>query len=264
MAVSTAVNQRMVDVHGRRVHLLDAGSGPAIVFLHGAGGAGNWSPFLERLARQYRVLAPSHPSFGESDPLPYTRGVQDLALHTLDLLDTLDLEHPVLIGTSLGGWIAAELSVWQPHRASHLVLASSAGLRHPDVPQPDLFAAGPEESARLLNSDPSKAPPADPSPEAVRRRMQDRAALARVAWNPYLHDPALPHRLYRITTPTLLVWGQDDRLIPPAIGQLWAEKIPHARFVTIPACGHSIQREQPGALSELVLEFLAESPRRSA
>lgn len=252
-----AVTERFVKIRGLKTHLLEAGEGPPVVYLHGAGGAGRWSQFHDLLAAHFHVYAPSHPGFGLSDSLDWLEAVDDLALHYVDLFDALDLERPSLIGSSIGGWVAAELCVWRPDRVARLVLQSAAGLRRDGVDQPDSFAADDEQMARLLYHDPSLAPPVDNSPEAVERRLRDKATMARIAWNPYLHNPRLRHRLYRITVPTLVIWGENDRLIPLPIGQLWAEELPNARLVVLPRCGHVVHRERPVEMAQAVIDFLS-------
>lgn len=238
------MREQFLDRRGVRLQLLEGGEGAPLLYLHGAGGAGQWGAFHDGLARHFRVLAPTHPGFGVSADLPDLSAVDDFALFYLDLLDSLGLESLPVIGHSLGGWIAAELAVWQPQRVSKLVLASAAGLRREGVVQPDIFA---QSSTRG----------GETSPEALEQALRDRATLARVAWNPYLHNPRLPGRLYRLTMPTMLVWGQNDPLIPPSIGERWAELIPQARLELIPNATHPIHREQPDAVLRAVLPFLA-------
>lgn len=237
------------DMAGVHVAVLEGGTGRPVLFLHGAGGAGEWTPLHARLAQSYHVIAPTHPGFGRSEDLPNLSSVRDFALFYLELLDRRGLDSLVVVGHSLGGWIAAEMAVWQPQRFSKLVLVSAAGLRREGVAQPDLFAqslvpAGAVGDSLLSN------------PEALERRIRDRATMARVAWNPYIHDPHLPDRLYRLRMPTLLVWGDQDPLIPPAIGERWAELLPDTRLRLVAGAGHPVHREQPDEVARLIEEFL--------
>lgn len=253
-----APGRTFLDARGTRIQVLHGGDGPPLVYLHGAGGAGEWSRVHARLAETYRVIAPTHPGFGDSAELPGLEAVDDFAFFYLALLDDLGVQQAIVMGHSVGGWIAAELATWDPRRVSRLILSAPAGLRRDGVQQPDLFAADAERSAQLTYFDPTKAPSGVPTPETMEKRLRDRATLARVGWNPYLHNPRLAGRLFRVTSPTLLIWGANDRLIPPQIGEVWAEKLPDARLRLIPSCGHSINREQPDAVADLVGDFLGE------
>ncbi len=117
------------------MHLLRGGAGEPVLFLHAAGGAGTWLPFHSQLADAgFEVIAPDHPGFGKSDEFPEAEAIDDLVFHYLDVLDALGLERPHVVGASFGGWIAAELAVYAPHRIGSLRLLSAAGLRLPEHP----------------------------------------------------------------------------------------------------------------------------------
>src|SRR5205085_7510461 len=112
----------MITVDGAAIRLLRGGSGEPVVFLHGAGGHSGWMAFLEELSQRFSVFAPEHPGFGQSDDPPWLDNVADLAYFYLDLFKALGLERAHLIGTSLGGWIAAELAVRDTARLASLTL----------------------------------------------------------------------------------------------------------------------------------------------
>src|SRR5689334_13035576 len=109
-------NEEFLDFPGGRVHLWRGGSGDPLLFLHAAGGAGEWLEFHELLAQRFDVIAPDHPGFGGSDELPEVEGMDDLMYHYLDVIERLGLQRPHIVGASFGGWIAAELAVFAPHR----------------------------------------------------------------------------------------------------------------------------------------------------
>ena len=135
-----APTEEFVELTGGRVHLLRAGTGEPVLFLHAAGGAGVWHPFHQLLADAgFEVLAPDHPGFGKSDEFPEAEAIDDLVFHYLDVLDALGLSAPHVAGGSFGGWIAAELAVHSPHRVGSLTLLSAAGLRIPEHPVTDIF-----------------------------------------------------------------------------------------------------------------------------
>jgi pimeloyl-ACP methyl ester carboxylesterase len=253
-----AVREERPTIAGTRIRLQSAGDGPPLLYLHGAGGVA-WLPGHTLLAERYRVLLPEHPNWGEDDLTTGLESIDDLVYFYLDFLDQLELERVHLIGHSLGGWLAAEIAVGHAHRLRTLTLVDAAGLWLPETPMPDLFALSAAERSRLGNYDPALAEAsiaASATPEGRAAGVRAQTAFARIAWNPYLHNPRLPARLHRVRVPTLLVWGEADEIIPPAYCDAYARLIPHAQVVRLPECGHSPAREQPAAFAKAVLGFL--------
>ena len=214
------------------MHLLRGGTGEPVLFLHAAGGAGEWHPFHELLAaRGFEVIAPDHPGFGKSDEFPAAEAIDDLVFHYLDVLDALGLDRPHVVGASFGGWIAAELAVHAPHRIGSLTLLSAAGLRLPEHPVTDLFLLPPARLPATLFHNP---PPARAAPPPAPRRTWTRSSPPTgrrprwpgSAWVPFMSDPKLERRLRRITAPTLVAAPSDDRLIPVEHAKRYAERIP--------------------------------------
>lgn len=254
--------EEYLDFPGGRVYVSRGGTGEPLLFLHAAGGAGQWLEFHALLARRYEVYAPDHPGFGRSDELADVEGVDDLVYHYLDVIDRLGLERPHVVGASFGGWVAAELAVAAPHVIGSLVLLSPAGLRLPDHPIADLFFMKPDQLAATLFHDPVKAAgfmPAEPDVDTVLAAYRDATALARFSWVPFLNNPKLERRLHRITVPTLVAWPSDDRLVPIAHGHRYAARIPKAEFTVVDDCGHAMYFERPEAFADVVVEFLAKN-----
>jgi pimeloyl-ACP methyl ester carboxylesterase len=252
--------EEYLDFPGGRVHVLSGGTGPPLLFLHAAGGAGQWLEFHGLLARRHEVFAPDHPGFGGSDELADVEGVDDLVYHYIDVIERLGLERPHIVGGSFGGWVAAELAVAAPHLIGSLVLLAPAGLRLPDHPIADLFIMKPEQIVGTLYHDPARAAgfmPDEPDVDAVLAAYRDATALARFSWAPFLCNPKLERRLHRITAPTLVAWAADDRLIPIAHGHRYAELIPNSEFTVVDDCGHAMYFERPAAFADLVVDFLA-------
>ena len=127
------------------VRMLQSGSGPLVLFLHGANGLPQWLPFFERLATQFDVRVPEHPGYGTSDNPAWMRNVGDLAMYYLDFLDGLDGGKVHLIGHSLGGWAAAEMATRNCARLASLTLLAPAGIRVKTLPCGDNFIWGPDE-----------------------------------------------------------------------------------------------------------------------
>ncbi|MEA2626053.1 MAG: hypothetical protein QOD06_2098 [Candidatus Binatota bacterium] len=250
-----------VDVHGARTEILRGGAGSPVLYLHSAGGS-FWGAFLDRLSDRFSVVAPTLPGFGRSEGLERIDTIADLVFHTVDLLDALGLDRIPVVGLSLGGWLAAELAVQHRERVSKLVLIDAVGLKVEGAPITEFFLADAAEARSLLFGDPNseiakQLVPDDPPPEVLEEVLKAREATARVAWNPYLHDPKLRDRLYRVKAPTLVVWGEDDRLVSLAHGEAYARGISGAKLVTIPGTGHAPSLEKPEDTARAVIDFLA-------
>lgn len=265
-----APSGQVLDVRGRGVRVLRAGQGPPLVFLHGAGDLGDWSPALSLLARDFSVYRPDHPGFNYSDDDPSADSVLDIAFGYLDLLDCLGLRRASLVGVSLGGWIAAQIAVLAPDRVGDLVLAGPAGLRA-EGEVPDIFTLNPVQLAELLyHGDATRAAQLaaaeqlSADPDRFQRYLRNRIATAHLAWNPYLHDPKLAGRLHRISAPVLVIWGAQDRLLPVAQAEAWLRAFGDAgsgarvRLELVEQAGHLPHLERPAEFVTLVRQFLAD------
>ena len=235
-----------------------AGSGNTVLFLHGAGGVPQWLPFFDALAEHYEVLVPEHPGFGGSDDPPWLRSIADLALFYLDLLEEAGLDRIHLIGNSLGGWLAAELLIRDRSRFKSLVQLAPAGIRVKGVPPGDNFIWGPEEALRNLYHDQSYADrilSLTPSEAQVDVMLHNRFTVAKLGWQPRWYDPDLEKWLHRIKLPALVVWGENDKIMPPAYAALWKERLPDARLVMLEACGHLPHVEHAATVARHVRDF---------
>ncbi len=254
-----------VAVGTKRVRLVRGGAGAPLLYLHGAGGDWDWGDVHERLASRYTVLLPAHPGFSDSTGLEEVDGIFDLVLHYVDLLDVLGLAAAPVVGTSLGGWIAAEVAALYPSRVAKLVLVDAVGIRIDEVPIAEMFGTPPPELAKLLFYDQDfpiaqmmrAFDPKVPLPEEILLpQMKALEAAAKIGWNPYLHDPKLESRLRRVTAPTLVVWGKQDGLVPLAYADRWQRAIAGARIELIDRCGHLPSLERPAALADIVTSFV--------
>ena len=248
-----------IQLPGAVVRLVRKGKGAPMLLLHGGGGPVAQLPFATRLAERFEIFAPVHPGFGGTKIPAHFDGLPDLIYLYLDLLDTLDLKNAVVVGMSLGGWLAAELATISCARFSKLVLVDAVGVKHGGPTEreiADVFGMRDVDAARLLWHDPSKAPDMSKLDEAtVEVIAGNRIALAMYGWEPWLHNPKLKYRIHRIKVPTLVLWGESDRLVKPDYGRKYAALIPGAKFVSIPAAGHAPQIEQPDAFVKHVLDF---------
>nr|WP_275585461.1 alpha/beta fold hydrolase [Blastococcus saxobsidens] len=237
-----------------------------MVYLHGAGDLGGWLPALGALATGHRVLRPDHPGFNRSGDDPTVTSVGDLARRYPAILDALGVDHFSLVGTSLGGWLAAELALLAPERVEHLVLVDPAGLPA-DRPIPDMFRTPPGELLALLCGDAdslaagrARAAAVQADPALVERRTRNTATAARLAGEPYMHDPGLGPRLSGLRVPTLVVWGALDGLFPVDLAQQWLRALPSARLHVVEGAGHLPPADRPEEFVRVVRDFLAAGP----
>jgi pimeloyl-ACP methyl ester carboxylesterase len=251
-------------ISGLQIEILTRGNGKPLLFLHPELGLDPAAPVIERLASRSRVIAPSHPGFGRSEVTKSLTTIDDLAYFYLDLLDALDLREVALVGVSFGAWIASEIAIKSTERVSHLVLAGAVGIKVGDRETrdiPDIFAMTESQYLEVAYADPAAAKvdyTTRPEPE-LKIVARNREATARYAWSPYMHDPKLKGRLHRIRIPTLVLWGDKDRLTAPEYGRAYAAAIPGARFELIEQCGHFPHIERPEAFAKKVLGFVGGS-----
>ncbi|MGE5269122.1 MAG: alpha/beta fold hydrolase [Thiohalocapsa sp.] len=249
-------------VAGATIRLFAGGSGQPLLFLHGAGGHTGWMAFLEDLSARFRVLAPEHPGFGQSDDPLWLDEVADLAYFHLDLLRALGLDRVHLMGTSLGGWVAAEMAVRSTARLASLTLVGAVGILADGEPIPDTFRMPDEENLRHYYADPERAARrlGDLGKADMTIVAKNRATVTRLAYRPRFHNPGLGKWLHRIDLPTLLLWGEKDGLVPPAFGEAYRALIPDARLVILPEAGHAPFDEQKDAFLAAFLAFAGNVP----
>jgi len=252
--------RRQISVNGADTVLFEGGSGEPLMFLHGAGTASGFN-FSASWARKFRVYLPYHPGFGESADSAAITSIDDYVLHYLELLDRLELDRIHLVGLSLGGWIAATLATQSSHRLKKLVLVGPAGLRVPEHPTMDIFRLKPEEVPAYLVEDLNVLAPYMPDPSGpdflnfLVNDYHEMSSFARLAWErPY--DPNLAKWLHRIAVPTLLLYGDKDRLTPAQQSKTWARLIPNARVHIVKDAGHLVLDENEEA-PKAVLDFLS-------
>lgn len=255
-----AGNAERLSVRGVSVRAWRGGNGPKLLFLHGAGGWPTWLPFFERLARRFELLVPEHPGFGSSDDPAWIRNVSDLAMYYLDLIDATCQSPVHVAGHSLGGWTAAEAAIRNCTKMASLTLLAPAGIRIKGIPPGDNFIWSPEESARnrfhdQILADALLALPA-PSDEKLDEQLQNQLAAVKFGWEPRWFNPDLEKWLHRITVPTHVLWGRDDKILPAAYAARWGERVNGAAVTMIEACGHLPHVEKAEITAEKVLAAL--------
>ena len=224
---------RTITIAGSSLELAERGAGRPLLFLHAGEGLMPERPWFDLLAERYRVIAPSHPGWGNSPLIEGANSVDDLAYLYLDLAIELGLQDAVLVGACFGGWIAAEMMVRSTARFSSLVLVDPLGVKFGSREErdiTDMHALQREEYLRLAWAHPTEGDTdftALPESELA-AIVRGREAFALYGWKPYMHNPRLRRWLHRIDRPTLLLWGAEDRIVTPAYGEGWRRRYPGA------------------------------------
>ncbi len=257
-------NGQVVTVNGAEIEVASKGSGEPLVYLHGAFGYRGWRPFMDMLAENFMVYAPIQPGFVDSAPGPDDiDDLLDLTLYHFDLLEALGLEAPNVVGHFLGGMIAAEMAALRPSSVGKLVMAAPAGIWLDDEPGVDYFATPIEELRGVLfaepDSDAAKSVLPEPQDDLERgtqiiERVRSLATVGKFLWP--IPDKGLKKRMPRIKAPTLVVMGEQDKIVPPSYGDEFASRIEGASLHTISAAGHMLMIERPEEFATVVTEFL--------
>ena len=246
-----------------RLRVFSDGAGPALVFFHGAWGV-TWDPFLAELAKGFTVYAPEHPGTAPDthDDIYHLDGLWDLVLCYDELLSALKLDDAVLVGHSFGGMVACEMAAAYPRRTKRLVLIDPIGFWRDSEKVVNWMTVPPTDLPAYVFRDPSGEAakrmfgPSDP-PEAAAaarvRLMWAMGSTGKFTWP--IPDKGLKKRVHRVSAPTLLVWGKEDRLVPPVYADEFSRRIAGARVQTVEGAGHAPHLEQPERVARMVREF---------
>jgi len=242
---------------GLTVRIDERGSGRPLLVLHGGGGPQSVSGFAEALSTRAHVLTPIHPGFAGEPRPKWFNSIDDLALTYLELLERLDLCDVMVVGFSIGGWIASELAVRDTTSLSSIVLVDAVGIQVEGHEIADVFPLTPDELSALSYHNPAafRIDRTNLSPDQVAAMAANSQALGVYGRELGMHDPKLRRRLGRVRIPALVVWGESDGVVDPDYGRAYAQALPNARFKLIPEAGHVPQIEQPERLLTLVWEF---------
>jgi pimeloyl-ACP methyl ester carboxylesterase len=241
------------------ITLLEAGRGRPALVLHGGGGPATVAGIAAHLADTFHVFTRTHPGWDGSERPERLRTVADLAGAYLDLLGAEDLRDVLVVGSSMGGWLAAEMALGdEDHRITRLVLVDAVGVHVEGEPIRDFFALDARGVAEYSFHDADRFyvdPATVPAEQAAIR--QANMATMRILAGDSMHDPGLLGRLGRIDVPTLVIWGDSDRIVTPGYGRAMADAFANARFAVITDAGHLPHLEQPAATFEVLDAFLA-------
>ena len=248
-----------IEAAGTKVHVSRAGRGRPLVVLHHETGTLDRLPFYDALAAQYDVLVPHHPGYSRSPRPDWMRSVRDIAVVYRGLLSELKVAKPALVGLGFGGWIAAEMASMAPADLSHLVLVGAMGIKPPQGDILDLAITGYMDYARAGFHDQKafdRVYGAEPPIDQLEMWDICREMSFRIAWKPYMYSQTLPHLLGSVRVPSLVVWGDDDKIVPRSAGERYLAALPNAKLEIVKASGHCVDMEQPEALAKLVTTFI--------
>lgn len=259
-----AFGEEFVEAAGLRIHLRRGGTGAPLLVLHGELGAPGWLRAYAKLAQHFTLFVPSLPGFGQSARPDWIVSVRDLAAWVTWLVRDLGLIQPLpVIGFSLGGWVAAEIATTNASIFTKIVLVGAAGLPPEAGHIWDYFLHSSREAFAQAFCDPSQAAEYARyygrawTPEEEAQVERNREMAARLLWKPYMRSHTLSALLRGVTTPTLVIWGREDAIIPLDACQRYLRAIPGATATILDRCGHLPEMERPDAFATAVLDFLA-------
>lgn len=245
---AAAFSEFHVEADGFRIRYMAAGQGTPLIHLHGAGGP-RLSRGLDLLSQHYRVITLEMPGFGRSAENTRTATMPDLAATIASALTAMQIDRYNLLGTSFGGKVALWLAVQQPERVLGLVLEAPAAIRPVGTRPP---AGTPEDLARRLYAHPERLPPLPAADPAIQAKT---SALVMRLRGPD-RDAVLEAEMRKLTTPTLVLFGTRDNVIPPEMGRRYKEVMPHCHLVFVYDAGHAISTERPEAFADVTIDFL--------
>ena len=237
----------------------DQGAGRTFLLLHGGAGPASLFGLAAALSKNARVIVPTHPGFnGEPRPERFMR-VDDLVLAYLAFIEKLNLNDVILIGNSVGGWICAEIALRQSPRLAGMVLLDAVGI---DTGSAEKEIVDPmklplPEMLRLSFHNPQKFAVPPSSPEAAAVMANNQRTLRVYAGEPFMHEPTLRSRLPQMKIPTMVIWGESDRIVDVGYGRLYANSIPDARFEVVSEAAHFPHIERLDQVVQLVNDFTA-------
>lgn len=248
-----------MDAAGTKLHVARAGRGRPLVVLHHETGTLDRLPFYDALAAHYDVLVPHHPGYSRSQRLDWMRSTRDIAVIYRGLLSQLKIDGAALVGLGFGGWIAAEMASMAPADLSRLILVGAMGIKPPVGDILDAAVTGYIDYARAGFHDQKafdRVYGAEPSVDQLEMWDICREMSFRIAWKPYMYSQTLPHLLGAVRVPSLVVCGDDDKVVPQSAAKRYLEALPNAKLEIVKASGHCVDMEQPEALAKLVTNFI--------
>lgn len=248
--------ERTIEVAGLELRLLEAGAGQPVVVLHHSTGNAGWIPFYEHLAAAQAVVVPHMPGYGQSQRPEWARDPRDIAILLQYALDQLGLTQDVtLVGLGFGGYVAAEMATMNQRRLRTLVLVGAAGVQPNEGEIFDQMLVDFEDYVKAgFNSDEAYHHVFGEQASDELKQLWDfsREMTARLAWKPYMFNRRLHQTLREVHTPALLVWGDNDVIVPVGAARVFADTLPNARLELVEGAGHLVEMEQPERVADLI------------
>jgi pimeloyl-ACP methyl ester carboxylesterase len=249
---------KTAEIAGTKLHYARAGSGPAVLVLHHDIGTLDRLPFYDSLAERFDVVVPHHPGWGKSQRPEWLRHPRDIAAMHSWLLADLGLSNVSLVGLGFGGWIAAEMASQSPTAYHRLALVGAMGIKPPEgdiydqaiVSYLDYPKAGFHSQDEFFNNYGAV------DTDQLEKWDVCREMCFRTAWKPYMYSQTLPHLLGGVRTPALVIWGDDDKIVPISAGHAYTRSLGRATMTTVADCGHFAEMEKPAEVAKLVTDFL--------
>ena len=250
-----------IEAGGTKLHVKRAGRGRPVLVLHHETGTLDDLPFYDALAANHAVIVPHHPGYSRSERPDWMRSVRDIAVVYRGLLSELKVARAALVGLGFGGWIAAEMAALAPRDFHRLVLVGAMGVKPPEGDILDQAIVSYIDYARagFHNQDAFAKNYGEVSTDQLVAWDLCREMCFRIAWKPYMYTPTLHHLLGGVRAPALVVWGDDDKIVPKSAGELYAKSLRQARLEIVPNSGHCVDMEQPEALARLVTPFIEQN-----
>lgn len=259
----TAVKEETIQAGGAELVVVNGGSGKPLLIFHDELGYTGWMTWNEELSFDHRLLIPLQPGFGKTPRLNWVRTYRDLAGYYSQVVRELKLDPVDAIGFSAGGFIAAEMLAADPKIFSHLVLVAPMGVKPSSGEILDVFPLSIRNHLRATVADPEGTPEfgkiygGEMTPAQFEAFEDARTETSRLGWEPYMHNPSLPHLLRGISTPTLLIWGTRDKVVPRGCIEVYQQALAGAKVCEIEGVGHRPEIERPLEFVQAVSRFLA-------
>lgn len=259
MATGKGWSEHTGEVSGARIHYRRAGKGAPLLILHHDIGTLDTLAFYDELAASYDVIIPDYPGWGRSPRLEWMRHPRDVAVLMQGLKAELGIGAAALVGLGFGGWVAAEMASMAPREVSKLVLVGAMGIKPPegDILDQAIISYIDYPVAFFHERKSFEAHYGNVTTDQLEAWDIAREMSFRIAWKPYMYSQSLPHLLGAVKAPALLVWGDDDKVVPVSAAHRFKTALPNARLEIVKGAGHAVEMEKPAELAKLVAPFLA-------
>ncbi|MBI5948311.1 MAG: alpha/beta hydrolase [Chloroflexi bacterium] len=261
-AATESFTDQAIEVAGLKVRVMQGGRGSPVVVLHHSTGGPGWIPLFERLSAQHTVVAPDMPGYGQSERPEWAREPRDLAILMNAAIDRLGLTGVTLVGLGFGGFVAAEMATMNPSRLKALVLVGAPGLQPEEGEIADQMMVDYEDYVKAGFRDEAAytAVFGETAAQDIKTLWDfSREMTARLTWKPYMFNRRLAPLLKEVRTPTLIVWGEKDAVVPPACGRQYKRALPNARLEVVAGAGHLVELEEADRVAKLIAAHAAQA-----